>query len=89
MGRKSRGLRVCVYAWLVHFAEEQTLMQHCKTTVLRSKLIKKGRGHEQCKPSTNTDLTQQGWAEHIMNIGAGFFLFFPQNMVSVKCFLNI
>ena len=30
-----------IYVWLIHFAAQQKLTQHCKATILQSKLIKK------------------------------------------------
>ena len=42
MGKESikRGLYVCV--WLVHFAVQQKVSQHCKSNIIQSKL-KKGK----------------------------------------------
>ena len=41
MGRKSKEKGIYVYVWLIHFAVEQKLMQHCKATILQ---FKKGGG---------------------------------------------
>ena len=33
MGGKSTREGICVYIWLVHFAVQQELAQHCKATI--------------------------------------------------------
>ena len=35
MGRKSEKEGMYVHLWLIHFATEQKLTQHCKATMLR------------------------------------------------------
>ena len=35
MGGKSKKEGIYAYAWLIHFAAQQNLTQHCKTTILQ------------------------------------------------------
>ena len=37
MGRKSKEEGIYVYVWLIHFAVQQKLTQHCKATILQLK----------------------------------------------------
>jgi len=47
MGRNPRKEKVDVHVWLIHFAVQQKLTQHCKATVLQYKLKKRERdGHQ-------------------------------------------
>ena len=41
MGRKSKEEGIYVHMWLIHFAVQQKLTQHCKATILQFKKKKK------------------------------------------------
>jgi len=37
MGRKPKEEEIYVYIWLIHFAVQQKLTQHCKATIIQQK----------------------------------------------------
>ena len=39
MGKESKKEWICVYVYLIHFAVQQKLTQHCKSTILHLKIF--------------------------------------------------
>ena len=59
MGGRFKRERIYVYTWLIHFAVQKKLTQHCKASIFQLKKRKK----ERKKEMPNTELTPS-WPKH-------------------------